>query len=124
MADCSDCYFLKNVMTLHVGWAASCSLSNIQVTQRATGGSVQGAPEYEVTIANNCICSQSNLQVSCAGFSSAEAVDPRVFRPVGGNLCLVNDGRPVQQSPPPITFKYAAQTKYNLTPSSSQVNCS
>ncbi|XP_058082462.1 TPD1 protein homolog 1A-like [Magnolia sinica] len=114
----SDTELLK-----HAGWAAPCSISNIVVTQVKTGASVEGKPEYEVTIANNCICSQSNVIVRCAGFSSVEKVDPTLLKPLDGVLCLINNGNGVFQSSP-IKFKYAWMTPFDLSPASSQINCS
>lgn len=103
--------------------SAECTLlSNIVVGQSKTGANVQGKPEYKVVIANNCVCSQSNLLLKCNGFNSVEPVNPNVFKPVGGQ-CSVNDGLPVFQGSD-ITFKYASDTQFDLSPLSSHINCS
>ncbi|XP_073099405.1 TPD1 protein homolog 1-like [Elaeis guineensis] len=103
--------------------SAQCTLSNITVSQSKTGAHVQGKPEYKVVIANNCICGQSSLLLKCSGFHSVEPVDPNVFKPMGGDQCSVNNERPVFQGHD-IAFKYASDTRFDLSPASSQINCS
>ncbi|XP_038989892.1 protein TAPETUM DETERMINANT 1-like [Phoenix dactylifera] len=103
--------------------SAHCTLSDIAVSQSKTGANVQGKPEYQVVIANNCICSQSSLLLKCSGFNSAEPVDPYVFKPVGGGQCSVNNEQPVFKGSD-ITFKYSWDSQFDLSPVSSLINCS
>lgn len=110
------------VTTKNAGWA-QCSLSNIGVSLSKTGRFVVNKPEWEVIISNNCVCSQSDLKLQCNGFTSAEQVDPVVFRKIDGQYCLVNAGLPVFQGQP-ISFKYAGDVMYDLPPAGSQINCS
>lgn len=92
------------------------------MTQDGTGVQIQGKPEYKVTVTNDCICSQSELELQCTGFQSLEGIDPAVLR-IDGDKCLLNNGVPLHGSES-ITFKYAWDTKFNLVPLSSQINCS
>ncbi|OAY77023.1 Pentatricopeptide repeat-containing protein [Ananas comosus] len=94
---------------------AQCTLSNIIVSQSKTGKIVEGKPEYEVVVSNNCICSQSEVRVDCKGFSTVEDVDPNVFRQDGDDRCTVHNGLPVFEDDP-IKFNYAWENPYPLKP--------
>ncbi|KAG6508892.1 hypothetical protein ZIOFF_034274 [Zingiber officinale] len=101
--------FVNRSLTVGVE-AATCGLSNIVVTQRRTGASVEGQTEFEVTVSNSCSCPQSKVVVRCFGISSVEPVDPSVIRPIGnGDNCSVLGGRPLTQGAP-VKFKYAWKT--------------
>ena len=101
---------------------AACTLSNIEITQSATGVSVHGKPEYEVVVSNNCICSQSSLLLASKGFQTIERIDSSIFLQTG-DTASINNGQPVFQGHP-IKFKYAWGNKFDLKPYSSQINCS
>lgn len=105
----------------NAGWAQPCTLSNVSISQSKTGQIISGKPEFEVTISNNCICTQTNVKVQCTGFSSVEQVDPAVFSKTDDQYCLVN--MPITQSST-VSFKYASDVMYNLTPVDSNVSCS
>ncbi|ONK77858.1 hypothetical protein A4U43_C02F11520 [Asparagus officinalis] len=104
------------------GAFGECNISSIKLSQSSTGVLVQGKIEYEVTLSNDCICSQSSLYVSCDGFKTTEPVDPNVFK-VEGSRCIINNGLPVFQDNP-VKFKYAWDHQFDLRPVQSQVNCS
>ncbi|KAK1259153.1 hypothetical protein QJS04_geneDACA015422 [Acorus gramineus] len=98
---------------------SSCNLFNIKVDQELINNS-----EYKVTLTNNCICSQSNLLLSCAAFKGPEpGFEDKVKVVNGGSDCLINDGQPVFKDYP-IMFKYTAAEKIKFNPISSQINCS
>ncbi|EOX99058.1 hypothetical protein QUC31_014836 [Theobroma cacao] len=99
-----------------------CSLGNISVSQTKTGTTVQNKPEWQVTISNNCACTQSELKLNCNGFQTVEEVDSSVMTQTGGE-CLINNGQPVAPFSN-LSFKYAWDTSFPLNPLSSQVNCS
>ncbi|KAG6473751.1 TPD1 protein homolog 1-like [Zingiber officinale] len=99
-----------------------CSLSDISVTQTAVGV-VQGVTEYQVSISNGCICTHLNVVFQCAGFNSVEPVDPDLFKPTGGDQCLVNHGGPIHDGDT-ISFNYAPQSQVALSPLSSEIACS
>ncbi|RWR86999.1 Pentatricopeptide repeat-containing protein [Cinnamomum micranthum f. kanehirae] len=113
--------YAKSYKYCRLGWAQPCTLSNVSISQSKTGQIISGKPEFEVTISNNCICTQTNVKVQCTGFSSVEQVDPAVFSKTDDQFCLVN--MPITQSSP-VSFKYASDVMYNLTPVDSNVSCS
>lgn len=110
--------------SIRSGEAGGCSLASIAVTQAGTGEWAHGQPVHAVTVRNTCACAQSDVQVDCAGFASALAVDPAKLRPLptGGGLCLVNGGAPVVQGRD-VTFSYASNTQFGFRPVSSTVSC-
>lgn len=98
---------------------ALCSLSDLVVTQTTVPGQqIAGEPEYHVTVENRCICTQTGVKLSCAGFdSSPTRVDPSIIRHDGGGGGPVTNGRSV-------SFYYAGKTRVSFTPVSSTVSCS
>uniref|UniRef100_A0A0D9XSH4 Uncharacterized protein n=1 Tax=Leersia perrieri TaxID=77586 RepID=A0A0D9XSH4_9ORYZ len=95
---------------------AVCSLSDLVVTQ--TGS--------HVTVENRCICTQTNMKLSCAGFDeSAVRGEPGVIsRDAGaGDLCTLVGGGPVTNDSS-VSFDYAGKTSVSFTPVSSTINCS
>ncbi|KAL5203884.1 hypothetical protein ABZP36_008755 [Zizania latifolia] len=110
---------------LFSGGQAECSLSDLVVTQTAVPGQVGGDPEYQVTVENRCICTQTDVKVSCAGFDSPLPVDPAVIRPDGdgSDLCTLNNGGAVTNDAK-LSFTYAGKTEVSFAPVSSTVNCS
>ncbi|XP_009769735.2 TPD1 protein homolog 1-like [Nicotiana sylvestris] len=113
----------------HVGeyriGTASCSKDNITVNQGPSGTLPNGIPTYTVIVSNACVfesCSSiSNIHLSCGWFSSARLINPAIFRRLGYNDCLVNDGRPLT-SGQTITFQYANTFSYPLEVSSVTCN--
>lgn len=120
-------FFFFFVSTKNAGWGTEeCKLSNISVSTSKTGHFVGDKPEWEVTISNDSLCSQSNLKLQCKGFTSAEEVDPALFRKIDDQYCLVYADQPILQDSP-ISFKYASSAPwcmYDLPPANSQINCS
>lgn len=107
---------------------ALCSLSDLVVTQTTVPGQqIAGEPEYHVTVENRCICTQTGVKLSCAGFdSSPTRVDPSIIRHDGGgggDLCTLNGGGPVTNGRS-VSFYYAGKTRVSFTPVSSTVSCS
>ncbi|XP_073099485.1 protein TAPETUM DETERMINANT 1-like [Elaeis guineensis] len=101
---------------------APCTVLDIAVSQSKTGRNVNGKPEYQVAVTNLCLCAQSSLLLKCGGFNSVLPVDPNVFKALGGDQCSVNNGQPVSKGNT-ITFKYASDTQFELSPVSSQIKC-
>ncbi|KAE9603011.1 hypothetical protein Lalb_Chr12g0205721 [Lupinus albus] len=104
------------------GYGQSCSLNDLSVSVAKAGSFIQGKPEWEVTIANNCVCKQQNVKLNCTGFQTLELIDPSVLS-VSGNVCLVNAGKPIISNDP-FTFKYAWDYLFQLTPINSTIACS
>ena len=94
----------------------SCSLSAIALYQGATSPLPNGIPTYTVQILNVCIsgCTVSNIHVSCGWFSSARMINPRIFRRMRYNDCLVNDGGPLAPGGS-LSFEYANTFRYPLS---------
>ncbi|WOL12862.1 TPD1 protein [Canna indica] len=99
-----------------------CSMDDIVVHQGATTPQPNGIPTYTVVVLNLCSsssggCAMGNIHLSCGAFSSARLINPRVFRRLRINDCLLNDGRPL----PPgssMSFQYANSFSYPLAISS------
>ncbi|KAI3996270.1 hypothetical protein MKX01_026738 [Papaver californicum] len=102
---------------------SQCELSSLKISQRPTGGAIHGQTEYEVSITNDCVCTQLDVVINCPGFNTTLSVDPSIFEPTGGDLCSVNSGGPVYGNDI-IKFNYASNTPCALTPSSSRISCS
>ncbi|KAM3283528.1 TPD1 protein 1 [Capsicum chacoense] len=103
-----------------IGPPPTCSKDIIQVNQGATAPLPSGIPTYTVIIENACYsgsCSISNIHMSCGWFSSARLINPRVFRRLSYNDCLVNNGEPLTAGQS-LTFQYANTFKYPLSVSS------
>ena len=128
-------FFLSSEAKVHVAnehagnerWIEStggdCSEDDVAVYQGDTSPLPNGIPTYTVQILNKCVsgCAIADIHVSCQWFSSARAINPRVFRRLDFDDCLVNDGAPI----PPgssISFQYANSFRYPLAVSS--LNCS
>lgn len=83
------------------------------------GREIGGQPEWDVTVTNNCACSQSQIQLTCKGFQSSESVDPSVFA-IQGDNCLLINGDPLRAFTS-VNFSYAWYPPFILFPSSSQI---
>ncbi|CAL5191033.1 unnamed protein product [Lathyrus oleraceus] len=91
-----------------------CNLSNIEVKQTKTSGLV-----WNVTVTNNCICTQTEVKFNTKGFKSSTPVDPAIFSQDG----LLIQGTPFYgfQS---ATFTYTSASQFIFTPISSLTECS
>ncbi|KAK4395576.1 TPD1 protein1 [Sesamum angolense] len=103
-------------------WGDKCSKSDIVISQGATEPLPNGIPTYTVEIMNVCVsgCDISSIHVSCGWFSSARLVNPRVFKRLRYDDCLVNDGKPLVNGRT-LSFQYANTFPYPLSVSS--VSC-
>ncbi|KAH6777271.1 tapetum determinant protein [Perilla frutescens var. hirtella] len=98
-----------------------CSKDSIILNQSQTPPLPSGIPTYTVYIENVCLlaegCSISDIHLSCGWFSTARTINPTVFRRLGYNDCLVNDGKPLNPGES-ISFAYADTFAYPLAVSS------
>ncbi|XP_068669038.1 TPD1 protein homolog 1-like [Aristolochia californica] len=93
----------------------TCSKDDISVYQGDTGPLPNGIPTYTVQILNACVgCTMSDIHFSCGWFSSVRLINPRVFRRLGYNDCLVNDGAPLGPGGS-LSFEYANSFQYPLS---------
>ncbi|KAL7104818.1 hypothetical protein ACP275_07G005600 [Erythranthe tilingii] len=90
-----------------------CSKWDISISQSTYPSS--GIPQYIVQIVNTCVsgCAPSNIHLSCGWFASARIVNPRTFKRVSFDDCLVNGGKPLKSSQS-IRFTYANSFMYPL----------
>ncbi|KAE9446034.1 hypothetical protein C3L33_21997, partial [Rhododendron williamsianum] len=96
-----------------------CSTSDIVINQGPTSPLPSGIPTYTVEIMNVCVtgCDISGIHLSCGWFSSARLINPRVFKRLHYNDCLVNAGRPLVNGRT-VSFQYANTFRYPLSVSS------
>lgn len=100
-------------------WGDKCSNSDIVINQGPTDPLPSGIPTYTVEIMNVCTtgCDISGIHLSCGWFSSARLINPRLFRRIRYDDCLVNNGKPLVNGHT-ISFQYANTFRYPLTVSS------
>ncbi|KAJ0544322.1 protein TAPETUM DETERMINANT 1 isoform X1 [Helianthus annuus] len=100
-------------------WGDRCSKADIVINQGPTSPLPNGIPTYTVEIMNVCATGGdiSGIHVSCGWFSSARLINPRLFKRLRYNDCLVNDGKPLINGHT-ISFQYANTFAYPLSISS------
>ncbi|KAI3827259.1 hypothetical protein L1987_01331 [Smallanthus sonchifolius] len=94
--------------------AYSCTSRDLSIGQ--TTQSQHGIPEYAVEIVNTCQskCGPSNIHFHCGSFASAKIVNPRDFKRLSYDDCLVNHGQPLK-SGQVISFTYSNTFKYPIS---------
>ncbi|KAG7593696.1 hypothetical protein ISN45_Aa01g024810 [Arabidopsis thaliana x Arabidopsis arenosa] len=99
-----------------------CSKDDIVLFQGSTNPLPSGVPSYTVEIFNSCVsdCNIAEIHLSCGWFSSVRLVNPRVFRRLDYDDCLVNDGQPLGPGQT-LSFQYANSFSYPLSVAS--VSC-
>ncbi|XP_068652144.1 TPD1 protein homolog 1-like [Aristolochia californica] len=100
-----------------------CSEDDIQVYQGPTSPLPSGIPTYRVEILNACEtgCAIAGIHMRCGWFSSARMINPKVFKRLSYDDCLVNDGEALSNGGS-LSFQYANTFSYPLTVTS--VTCS
>ncbi|GLJ28125.1 hypothetical protein SUGI_0552430 [Cryptomeria japonica] len=75
-----------------------------------------GIPTFTVTIINTCLstCKPRNIHMYCGWFASWDWVDPKDFRRISYDDCLVNYGRPMAPFDS-IYFTYSNTYMYPLS---------
>ncbi|KAF6145072.1 hypothetical protein GIB67_013423 [Kingdonia uniflora] len=96
-----------------------CSKNDIALYQGPTTPLPNGIPTYTVQILNVCVsgCAISNIHINCGWFSSARMINPRVFKRICYDDCLVNNGEPIGPGES-LSFQYANSFQYPLYVSS------
>ncbi|KAA8527368.1 hypothetical protein F0562_034917 [Nyssa sinensis] len=102
-------YLSHRKLLLH----GTCTNRDISVSQSRESSS--GIPEYIVQIVNTCVsgCAPSNIHLRCGWFASVRIVNPRSFRRLSYDDCLVNGGKPLKASQI-IRFTYSNSFMYPL----------
>lgn len=103
-------------------WGDKCSTSDIVINQGPTAPLPSGIPTWTVEIMNACVtgCDISGIHLSCGWFASARLINPKIFKRLRFNDCLVNGGQPLANGNT-ISFQYANSFPYPL--SVAAVNC-
>ncbi|OMO99417.1 hypothetical protein CCACVL1_03820 [Corchorus capsularis] len=103
-------------------WGEKCSKADIVINQGPTAPLPTGIPTYTVEIMNVCVsgCDISGIHLSCGWFSSARLINPKIFKRLRYNDCIVNDGKPLVNGGT-LSFQYANTFLYPL--SVSRVAC-
>ncbi|KAI8561833.1 hypothetical protein RHMOL_Rhmol04G0372200 [Rhododendron molle] len=91
-----------------------CTNRDISISQ-SRDSCTSGIPKYIVEIVNTCVsgCAPSNIHLHCGWFASARIVNPRIFKRLGYDDCLVKAGRPLNTSQI-IRFTYSNSFMYPL----------
>ncbi|KAM3207811.1 hypothetical protein ACQJBY_062839 [Aegilops geniculata] len=105
------------------GSAAGCRTSDLVVTTKDYPDPGGRLVQY-VTLVNNCGCTQKNVKLACAGFSSSIEVYPdTAIKPDGdGKLCTLYAGGPVGPKEK-VFFNYESSTRFSFQPVSSTIVC-
>ncbi|XP_061343769.1 protein TAPETUM DETERMINANT 1 [Gastrolobium bilobum] len=110
-------------LTLIIKGSDNCSLNNINIGTTRSGRQIQGMPEWNVTVINNCSCEQSQIRLACKGFQTTEGVNPSILS-MKGDSCLLINGNPLQAFAT-VSFSYAWDPPFLLLPTNSVLgNCS
>lgn len=104
---------------------ASCSSIDITINQASAREQPLGTPVFLVEIKNPgpSACTVSSVHFNCDSFSSDIAINPGIFKRVGDDDCLVNNGTALSPSGV-LCFKYSASSMYPLSISNIEVFCS
>lgn len=92
-----------------------CTNRDISISQ-SRDSMTSGIPQFIVQIVNTCIdprCAPSNIHLHCGWFASARMVNPRAFKRLSYDDCLVNAGKPLKGSQI-IRFTYSNSFMYPL----------
>ncbi|KAF5743672.1 Tapetum determinant 1 [Tripterygium wilfordii] len=96
-----------------------CTKSDIVIQQGPTDPLPNGIPTYTVEITNVCVtgCDITRIHLKCGWFSSASLINPKIFKRLRYNDCIVNEGRPLVNGGT-LSFQYANTFHYPLSVSS------
>ncbi|KAL5205145.1 hypothetical protein ABZP36_010016 [Zizania latifolia] len=96
--------------------------SSIDVRTINTGAEAGGDTVFEVQVKNLCPCSVRDVRLDGGGFATTVEVDPSVFRAADdGAVYLLNGGEPIA-SMATVTFHYAWDHFFQITPRSMEVD--
>ncbi|XVF08652.1 hypothetical protein REPUB_Repub07fG0021000 [Reevesia pubescens] len=97
-------------------WGEKCTKADIVINQGPTAPLPSGIPTYTVEIVNVCVtgCDISGIHLNCGWFSSARLINPKIFKRLRYNDCLVNDGKPLINGGT-LSFQYANTFLYPLS---------
>ncbi|KAA8527305.1 hypothetical protein F0562_034598 [Nyssa sinensis] len=106
--------------SLHFGCGAKCSGTN-SPTVKQTQLEFKNPPKFMVEVQNNCpMCPVIDIHVKCGNFSQA-LVNPRLFKVLAFDDCVVNGGLPLGPLQK-LSFNYSHQ-KYLMHPTTWYFQC-
>lgn len=75
-----------------------------------------GVPLYSATVMNACVAGGSiaGIHLNCGWFASVRLINPKTFKRLAYNDCLLNGGRPLEAGAA-ISFQYANSFPYKLS---------
>ncbi|KAL6990642.1 TPD1 protein 1 [Sarracenia purpurea var. burkii] len=102
-----------------IGPTTTCSKDDIVIFQGPTTPLPNGIPTYTVQVLNVCVsgCSVADIHLNCGWFSSARLINPKIFRRIYYDDCLVNNGEALGPGES-LSFQYANSFSYPLSVSS------
>jgi hypothetical protein len=116
-----SCLFLLYTAMVETNriWGEKCTKSDIVVNQGPTAPLPSGIPTYTVEINNVCAngCGIAGIHLNCGWFSSVKLINPRIFKRLRYDDCLVNDGKALGNGES-LSFQYANTFSYPLSVSS------
>ncbi|XP_073132206.1 uncharacterized protein At1g05835-like [Henckelia pumila] len=102
---------------------AHCETSDLLINQTATGALVKGKSQWNVTVTNECPCTQLHVTLMCKGFDTVEPLNTSVIAKSGDLCLLINDEQPIYPFAT-LSFTYAWDDQFAFKPNSSNVACS
>ncbi|KAI5077437.1 hypothetical protein GOP47_0007261 [Adiantum capillus-veneris] len=92
----------------------ACTSRDISISQ--SRDDTPGIPQFIVQIINTCTsgCTPSDIHLNCGWFASAGTINPKVFRRVAYNDCVVNGGGPLPREAI-VRFTYRNSFMYPLS---------
>ncbi|KAK4415397.1 hypothetical protein Salat_2647100 [Sesamum alatum] len=93
-----------------------CSPSDITVKQNPTGTSVQGKPEFEVTLFNACPCPVANVKLACNGFRTVKKIPLNALVVNGGECSLPKGSFIAPFSGYVFSYAWDSQYQFNVEP--------
>ncbi|RHN73058.1 hypothetical protein MtrunA17_Chr2g0294401 [Medicago truncatula] len=93
--------------------SGSCTKRDISISQ--SKGSTSGIPQYIVQIVNTCVsgCAPYDIHLHCGWFASARIINPKLFKRLSYDDCLVHGGKPLTSNQI-IRFTYSNSFMYPL----------
>ncbi|KAJ6318152.1 hypothetical protein OIU76_013655 [Salix suchowensis] len=103
----------SGIKKLLVHALGTCTNRDISISQ--SRDTTSGIPQYIVQIVNTCVfgCAPSSIHLHCGWFASARMVNPRTFKRLSYDDCLVNGGK-VLKSSQIVRFTYSNSFMYAL----------
>ncbi|KAF7146501.1 hypothetical protein RHSIM_Rhsim04G0092100 [Rhododendron simsii] len=100
----------------HLGLCQDCALSDLRLSQNATGKVIQGKTERIVLFENKCKCAIQYVELNCKGFQTVEKIDQSVLLgPTGDGRCLFLNKNQVIKPNNVARFAYAFDPQFNFS---------